>query len=306
MQRYIVTRVFYGIITLFVLSLVVFILARLTGNPLDVMLPLDSGPEARVIMSHELGLDKPVVVQFFIFIRDILKGDFGNSISQGKPALSMVLGRYPATVQLALVAFLVALAMGIPLGVLSAVKRGTAFDQLAKGFAILGQSMPVYWLGISLVILFSVRLGVLPASGREGIKSFILPAFCMGWFGTAALMRLLRSGMIDVLDSEYIKMARIKGVSERAIIWKHALRNGSLPALTLAGWMFASLLAGSVVTETVFAWPGVGQLAWQAIGWRDFPVIQTVILLIGTGFVVVNLVVDIIYAYLDPRIRYSK
>lgn len=304
MQRYILTRIFYGIITLLVLTTVIFVLARLTGNPLDVMLPLDAGPEQYAAMSRQLGLDKPLPVQYGIFLSNIFRGDFGNSIAQGRPVLPMVLGRFPATLELALVAFLLTLVIAVPLGVLSAVKRNSRFDQIAKGFAILGQSVPTFWLGIVLAIIFAVNLGILPASGRGGVQHFILPAISMGWFGAAGMMRLIRSGMIDVLDSEYIKMARIKGVSEKIVIWKHALKNGSLPAVTLGGWMLATMIAGSIVTETVFAWPGIGQLAWQAITWRDFPIIQTIVLLIGGGFVVANLVVDIIYAYLDPRIRY--
>ncbi|MDO8472858.1 MAG: ABC transporter permease [Dehalococcoidia bacterium] len=305
MQRYIATRALYGVVTLVALTLVVFILGRLSGDPRNVLLPIDAGPEVFAAAAKAYGLDRPLPVQYFIYLKDLAQGNLGNSIAMGRPVLEIVVARIPATVQLASASFAIALVIGVPLGILSAKRRGTWLDGFARTFAVLGQSVPVFWLGIVLSLILGVRLHLLPTSGYGGLKYYILPAFCMGWFTTAALMRLVRSGMVDALESEYIKMAKIKGVPPMQITLIHALKNGALPAVTMAGWQFATLLGGSLVTETVFAWPGIGLLAWNALRWRDFPLLQGVVLFIGIGFVLLDLLVDILYAYLDPRIRHG-
>ncbi len=305
MQRYIASRVLYGIVTLTALTLVVFILGRLSGDPRNVLLPIDAGPEVFAAAGKAYGLDRPLPVQYLLFLKNLLYGNLGNSIAMGRPVLDIVVARIPATLQLASASFAIALVIGVPIGILAAVRRGGRLDWFGRTFAVLGQSVPVFWLGIVLSLVLGVRLHLLPTSGYGEIKHFILPAFCMGWFTTAALMRLVRSGMVDALESEYIKMAKIKGVPPMQITLIHGLKNGALPAVTMAGWQFATLLGGSLVTETVFAWPGIGLLAWNALRWRDFPLLQGVVLFIGIGFVVLDLAVDILYAYLDPRIRYG-
>jgi peptide/nickel transport system permease protein len=223
-----------------------------------------------------------------------------------RPALALILERFPASLKLALVALFISILIGIPLGVLSAVKRGSFLDALARLLALLGQSLPAFWLGIVLMYFFSVKLRLLPTSGYGGIRHFILPAATMGLFTVAAVTRLTRSSMLEVLDSEYIKLARIKGVSETIVIWKHALRNSLMPVITFMGTFFATMITGAVVIETVFSWPGIGRLAYESILNRDFPVMQGVILFMTTLYILANLIVDVLYAWVDPRIRYTS
>jgi peptide/nickel transport system permease protein len=295
------------IIALFLMSVIVFLLGRLSGDPVSMLLSQYSTEEDRVRITEQLGLNKPVVEQYGIFIFNALKGDLGKSVAgDNRPALALILERFPASLKLALVALFISILIGIPLGVLSAVKRGSFLDALARLLALLGQSLPAFWLGIVLMYFFSVKLRLLPTSGYGGIQHFILPAATMGLFTVAAVTRLTRSSMLEVLDSEYIKLARIKGVSEAIVIWKHALKNSLMPVITFMGTFFATMITGAVVIETVFSWPGIGRLAYESILNRDFPVMQGVILFMTTLYILANLIVDVLYAWVDPRIRYTS
>lgn len=306
MQRYIVRRLLQGLVTLFLVSIIVFILGRLTGDPVALLLSEFSTLEDKEMLTHQLGLDKPLVEQYAIFVWNAVRGDLGRSIRGDRaPALELVLERLPATVQLASISVLVSFLIGLPLGVMAAVKRGSFVDTISRVLALLGQATPVFWLGIVAMYVFSVQLGLLPTSGYGRPEQFILPVFAMSAFMVAAFLRLTRSGMLEALDSEYVKLARIKGLSETTVIWKHALRNSLIPVITYMGTVFGRMVTGTVVVETVFAWPGVGRLAFDAVMLRDFPVLQAVVLFMATAFLVINLVVDVLYAYVDPRIRYS-
>jgi peptide/nickel transport system permease protein len=306
MQRYIARRFLQSLLALWVMSLVVFSLARVTGNPLDVMLPLEAGPEEYERVSKHWGLDKPLYAQYTIFLTKALQGDFGNSWKwHGYTAMGLVGQRLPATLQLAGFALLISIAIALPIGVLAAVMKGTVWDSAAKIIALLGQSLPGFWLGIVLMWIFAVHLGWFPTSGRGGIQYMILPAITLGWFQVAVLMRLVRSSMLEVLDSEFVKLTRIKGVPEWKVIWKHCLRNASIAPLTFFAIIAGVLMTGSVVTESVFSWPGTGLLVVDAVRARDFQVVQAVVIVFAGIFIFTNLMVDILYAYLDPRIRYQ-
>jgi peptide/nickel transport system permease protein len=306
MQRYLLRRLLQGVLTLFVISLIVFLLARLSGDPLHIMLPEEATAEDYATAAKHWGLDRPLPAQYLAFLGNALRGDFGQSIRLRQPTLELVLERLPATLQLAGASIAVSLLIAFPIGVLSAVRRGSSLDYAGKAVALLGQSMPSFWLGIVLIWVFAVMLGWLPASGRGGTQHYVLPAIALGWYQVAAIMRLVRSSMLDVMDSEYVKLARIKGVAERWVVWKHCLRNAAIPPLTYIGFVVAVLLTGSVVVETVFSWPGIGLLAIDAVRYRDFPLVQTIVLIYAAKFVVINLLVDVLYVYVDPRIRYQR
>ncbi len=306
MNRYVAVRLVQGVAALFVATLVIFFLARLTGSPLDIMLPDEASDEDYETMSAFLGLDKPLYVQYWLFVTNAIKGDLGNSVHYRRPVIDFIIDRAPATIKLAGAAALVSILLSLPFGVIAAVKRNKWQDIVAKGFAILGQSLPSFWLGIVLIQIFAVELGWLPAGGYREIKYYILPAIALGYHATAGILRLTRSAMLDILSSDFVRLGRIKGVPERVVIWKHALRNALIPVVTFSGVIYVHFLMGSVVTETIFAWPGVGRLAYQAVMNRDFPLIQGLILLFVALFVVVNLLIDILYVYLDPRVRYVK
>jgi peptide/nickel transport system permease protein len=295
------------IIALFLMSMIVFLLGRLTGDPVSMLLSQYSTEEDRVRITEQLGLTKPILEQYGIFVINALQGDLGKSVAgDNRPALALILERFPASLKLAMASLVISVLIGIPLGVLSAVRRGSVWDGLARVLALLGQSLPAFWLGIVLMYFFSVKLRLLPTSGYGGIRHFILPAATMGLFTVAAVTRLTRSSMLEVLDSEYIKLARIKGVSETIVIWKHALKNSLMPVITYMGTFFATMITGAVVIETVFSWPGIGRLAYESILNRDFPVMQGVILFMTTLYILANLIVDILYAWVDPRIRYTN
>lgn len=286
-------------------SVIVFGLARITGSPLDTLVSFEASAEDREIIAAYWGLDKSLPEQYFVFISNAVQGDFGNSFRWRTPVMDLVIERFPNTIQLALLSIAVATVIAVPMGVLSAVKKGSVFDMVGKTIALLGQSAPPFWLGLLLMWIFAVKLGLVQTSGKGGITSFILPATALGLFWVAAMMRLIRSAMLDVLDSEYVKLARIKGLSEWKVIWKHVLRNAAIAPLTYFGIILGSLLLGSVSIETVFAWPGVGFLVFEAVFTRDYPLVQAIVLIFSVIFITVNLVVDILYAYLDPRIRYQ-
>lgn len=304
MQRFIAVRIFQSLIAVLVMTVIVFGLARMSGDPLDVMLPIEATEEDYERLSEYWGLNKPLPVQYGIFIKKALQGDFGDSLKyQGKSAMSLVKERLPATLELAGWALLLSALIALPIGVLAAVAKDTPWDISAKVVALLGQSLPGFWLGIMLMWIFAVHLDWLPASGRGGIEHIILPAITLGWFQVAAIMRLVRSSMLEVLDTEYVKLARVKGIPEWKVIWKHCLRNAGIAPLTFFAIIAGSLLTGSVVTETVFTWPGVGLMVVDAVRSRDFQVVQAVVIVFAGIFILCNLIVDILYAFLDPRIR---
>ena len=304
MERFIALRVLQSLLALWVMSVIVFGLARISGNPLDVMLPIEAQPEDYARLEKYWGLDKPLATQYVIFVKKALQGDFGQSLKyQGQSAMGLVVERLPATLELACSALLVSVLLALPIGVLAAVAKGRSWDTAAKIVALLGQSLPTFWLGIVLMWIFAVMLDWLPSSGRGGLSHLILPAIALGWFQVAAIMRLVRSSMLEVLESEFVKLARVKGIPEWKVVWKHCLRNAAISPLTYFAIIAGSLLTGSVVTETVFTWPGVGLLVVDAVRSRDFQVVQAVVILFAGIFIVCNLLVDVMYAYLDPRIR---
>jgi peptide/nickel transport system permease protein len=304
--RYLLSRIIQAIVTLLLLTLVGFVMTRLTGNPLDVLLDARATEEDRAAVAQVLGLDRPLAVQYAIYLRDAARGDFGNSFKTRRSALSTVMERLPWTLELGTASFLVSLLIAVPIGVITAVKRETTIDIAGKVLALLGQSLPTFWLGLMLILLFAVTLGWLPAGGTGGLAHLVLPSITLGWFTVAGIMRLVRSAMLDTLGEDFVVTARAKGLPEPGVVWKHALRNAVIPPLTYAGVVFVGLLAGAVVTETVFAWPGVGQLVIESITFRDFPVIQIIFLLFGVMYIGMNLVVDLLYAWADPRIRLAE
>jgi len=305
MQRYILHRFLQGVVLLFCVAIIVFALGRLTGNPVDLMLPEDATPEDREHLLRALGLDRPYYEQLYLFLAGAVRGDLGLSIRYRQPAVDLFFERLPNTLKLVPMAVGIAVLMSIPLGVLSAVYRGSIIDRLAGILAVLGIATPNFWLGIGLIYIFSVQLGLLPSARMGGPEHYILPAATLGTFAVAGMMRLVRSSMLDVMDSEFVKLARIKGLSELVVIWKHCLRNAMIPLLSLFGVFVALLVTGAIVTETVFAWPGIGRLTYEAVIFRDYPLLQAVILLDAVIVLAVNLVIDILYAYVDPRIRYA-
>lgn len=305
MQRFIARRLVTAIFTLLLVSLIVFVMARASGDPRTLLLDDYASREMYDELGKQLGLDQPLYVQYAIFLGDALTLDFGNSVVDKQPVTDTILARLPATLQLGLAAFLFSLVVGIPLGILSSIKRDSFWDQVGKVVALLGQSTPPFWLGIMLIFFFAVTLGWVPPSGRWEWNSFILPAVTLGWFTVAANMRIVRSAMLDSLDTEYIKLARAKGVSETQIIWKHALKNAVIPPLTFMGITLGTLVTGSIVAETVFAWPGIGLLAFDALRQSDYSLLQGIVIFFALMYLGISLLVDILYAYLDPRIRYS-
>lgn len=306
MRRYLLSRIVQAIVTLWLLTLVAFVMTRLTGNPLDVLLDARATDDDRNALASALGLDRPLPVQYAIYLGNVARGDFGDSFKTRRPALTMVFERLPRTLELGTAAFLLSLLIAVPTGVVTAVKRDTVLDTVGKIVALLGQSLPTFWLGLMLILLFAVTLEWLPASGTGGLEHVVLPSITLGWFTVAGIMRLVRSAMLDTLAQEYVVTARAKGVAERRVVWKHALRNALIPPLTYTGLIFVTLLAGAVVTETVFAWPGVGQLVIESVVFRDFPVIQVILLLFGVMYVGMNLVVDLLYVWIDPRIGFAE
>jgi peptide/nickel transport system permease protein len=305
MQGFIISRVFQAIITLLILSVAVFLSVNITGDTAAYMIGPDQGRLEYEQIRAQLGLDRPLIVQYWDFLTNILRADFGTSHFLERPAREVLLERLPATLQLAGAAFAMAIIIGIPLGVVSAVKRDTFIDTFGKFFASLGIATPNFWIAIMLIMLFGAILGWLPTYGRGGIEHFILPSFVLGWSAMAGMVRLGRSSMLEVLDSEYVKFARIKGLAERMVIYKHALKNAVIPLLTFSGLTLAGLLNGSVAVEVVFAWPGIGRMMLQGIHTRDFPIVQAAVMASGLFYILTALIVDILYAYVNPRIRYE-
>lgn len=305
MSGYLFQRVALALLSILGVLVVVFLLIRVSGDPTLLLASPDARPEDIQQMRASLGLDRPLHVQFFYYLRDAARLDFGESFHWREPAVTLVLSRFPATLKVAAAAFLISLLIGIPIGTYAALQRGRLSDTLARSFALAGQAMPTFWLGIVLILLFSVKLKWLPTSGTGGIAYIVLPAITLGWFSTAASARLLRSSLLDVLSQEYIVVAYSKGLKRSAVIVRHALRNAWIPLITLLGKEIATLLSGSALVETVFAIPGVGQLAVQAVFARDYPVVQTIVIFTSLMLVTANLLVDLAYGLLDPRIRLS-
>lgn len=305
MRTYIIKRVLQALITILGVTIVVFLLIRITGDPVSAMMPPEATKEEYEVMRQLLGLDRPIHIQYWTYLMGILKGDFGESIRFNEPALDVFLMKFPNTLQLATAAMAISILIGVPLGIMSAVKVGSWFDSVGKVFALMGQAIPVFWLGLMLILVLSVQLELLPVSGMGGWQNLVMPAFTLGWGFSAALLRLTRSAMLDVMDNEYIKMARTVGVPEMSIIFKQALKNALIPIVTLGTMNFIFLISGTVITETIFAWPGVGRLVVESITARDFPMIQMAVLIFAFIFVFANLFLDILYAFLDPRIRYQ-
>ena len=306
MQRYILERAGQSLVSLLVVVSVVFVLARLTGNPLDLLLDDYASEDTKARVAADLGLDQPWPMQYAIYLTKIVQGDFGRSIRSNRPAMAEVLERVPATLQLGLTSMALTLLVAPVVGVYAAVNRGRWFDTVSRLIAMLGHSVPAFWLGIVLIWVFAVQLRLLPTSGQGGPQNLILPAITLAWFSMTGIMRLTRSSMLEVLGTEYVKFARLKGLSETAVIWKHGFKNAALPVVTYAGIVFVSaFLAGSIVVETVFAWPGVARLLLDSVTSRDYPLVQAGVLFVATLYILMNFAVDVLYAYLNPRIRYG-
>jgi peptide/nickel transport system permease protein len=291
-------------LALLVMSLIVFLLARALGDPVNLLLSEFATEADREALTRELGLDRALPVQYMTFLLDTLRGDLGNSVMGARqPVLDMILDRLPASLWLATVALVLSVVMGLPLGVAAAVRRGTWVDAAVRLVALIGQAVPIFWLGIVLMFVFGVQLGWVPTSGYGSARHFVLPATTMGLFTLAAVARLTRVSMLEALDSEYVRLARIKGLAEKAVIFKHALSNSLVPVLTYMGAFFATMITGAVVIETVFGWPGIGRLAYEAILARDYPLLQGVVLVTTALFMVANMLVDVAHAWIDPRVR---
>lgn len=304
MIGFLLTRLFSALLVVLGVTLIVFLLLHLVpGDPVDVMLGEMAQPADREALRHALGLDQPVWQQLLSSFGQLLRFDLGQSLFTKQPITEMLAERIPATVQLALSGLLVALVLAFPLGIIAALNRGSRWDYGTMGFALLGVSIPNFWMGPVLILVFSVMLGWFPVSGKEGLSSLILPALTLGTALAAILSRMIRATLIEVLGEDYIRTARAKGMSEAVVILRHALRNAMLPTVTLIGLQLGTLLAGAVITETVFSWPGLGQLTIDSIHRRDYPVVQACILLISVTYVVVNTLTDLFYGWLDPRIR---
>ena len=306
MRRYALKRILLGILTVLLVSMIVFAASRLSGDVVYLLLPQDATKEEVASLRAKLGLDKPLPIQYLYFLKGAVQGDFGKSYRYtNRQAIEVVMERLPATIQLAFSAFIISIIFGLLLGVFSATRRDSLTDTGAKLFALIGQSMPSFWVSIMAVLIFAVKLGWLPTSGQGGLKYLILPATTTAWFSIASILRLTRSSMLDVLDSEYIKMARIKGNPNYLIIWKHALRNAFIPVSAMAGIQLAHLLGGVVIAETIFNWPGLGSLILEGVNSRDYALVQAGVLVISVTFVTINLAVDLVYGFIDPRIRYD-
>lgn len=306
MAMFIARRVVYAFITLFLLSLTIFMIVRLTGDPARLVAGAEATQEEVDAISAELGLDRSLSAQYTSFMGDLAKGDFGRSFNFRAPVLDVYLERLPRSLQLAGVAFLLSLAIGIPAGILAAVKPRLWVTKVAKVVGLTGMSVPSFVIATVMIYLFAVRLRWLPTSGTGSWRHLIMPAIALGWYFAAATMRLVQSSMLEVMGSDYVKLARLKGVPERLVIGKHALKNSLIPVLTLAGVNFVVMVNVAVVIESIFQWPGVGDLVAIGINQRDFPLVQGVVLLAGVMVVTVNLFLDILYAWLDPRIRLNR
>ncbi len=317
MRSYLIRRAYFAFLSLIAATMIVFGLSRVYGDPLLVYTQEGGGyglSEAqKEEVSRYLGLDKPLVFQYLVWIGNSLRGDFGKTLLDRAPVYGLIKGKLGATVQLAIVAWVFAVVTGVPLGVLSATRRGGALDYIGRSFALFGQALPQFWIAIMAIVIFAVQLDWLPASGRglpgddvwKQIRHFILPTVTLGWLGSATYLRLVRSSMLEVLDSEFVKLARAKGVSQWKVIWKHAFRNALISPITYSSLFLASFITGATVVELVFAWPGIGRLALTAVQNNDFALLTGIVLFFAVAYIFFNFVADVLYGYVDPRIRYN-
>jgi ABC-type dipeptide/oligopeptide/nickel transport system permease component len=305
MGAYLLRRLLRTIIVLWGVSTIVFFVTRLSGDPITLLLPADAPREEVERVRSQFGLDQALPVQYGVFLRRAVVGDFGQSIRQRQPAMRLALDRMPATLQLAVLSFLFAALLGVPLGIVAGVRPRSAFDNVTMTFALVGQAVPTFYLGILLILFFAVRLGWLPVGGRGDWQTLVLPVVTLGTYALASIARLTRSTMLDVMGQDYIRTARAKGLAGWLVVLRHGFRNALIPVVTIMGLQFGTLLGGAVVTETIFSWPGLGLLAINGIRNRDYPVVQAAVFLAAVAFVVINLLVDLLYSQLDPRIRYS-
>jgi peptide/nickel transport system permease protein len=306
MRQFIVLRILYSVVTLFILSMTIFTVVRLTGDPALLMAEPGARPEDLARVRQQWGLERPWPVQYVSFMENVLTGELGRSFNYRLPVSELYFQRLPNSLQLALVATLISLLVGVPAGIISAVRVNSLWDNLGKLIALLGLSIPGFWLGLVLILVFSVWLRWLPTSGTGDWRHLIMPAFALGWYFSASLLRLTRSSMLEVLGSEYIKLARLKGLPEVVVIALHAFKNALIPVFTLAGVNLVVMVNAAVIIEVIFAWPGIGRLLFEGIFQRDFPLVQGVVVMAGFMIVGVNLVVDILYAFIDPRIRLTR
>jgi ABC-type dipeptide/oligopeptide/nickel transport system permease component len=306
MIRYIAQRLSYSLLSLFLLSLTIFFFVRVTGDPALLLVEPGASQADIDAMRQRFGLDQPLWVQYWSFVVSLLQGDLGQSFYYRTPVLELYFSRLPNSLLLALVAMAFSLLIGIPSGILAAVRVGRFWDKAGKVFSLLGLSLPSFWVGLVLILFFSVYLQWLPSSGSGTFLHLLMPAFALGWYFAAAHMRLTRSSMLEVLGSEYIKLARLKGLPGYVVIAMHAFKNALIPVLTLAGLNLVVMINAAVIIEVIFAWPGIGRLLYEGIFQRDFPLVQGVVILAGCMIVLINLAIDIFYAYIDPRIRLTR
>ena len=305
MVSFFLHRLKLALITIFGVTLLVFIAARVSGDVVYTLVDASAGQEEIDKMRRQLDLDKPVWLQYISYVGHVARGDFGRSIRYQRPVVEVIAERIPKTVQLGLAAFAVALSLGISLGILAARTRGSLIDRAARTLAVLAQSMPHFWIGIMAILIFAVILRWLPTSGSGTWQHLVMPALTLATFPMAAIMRITRSSMLETLDAEYVKFLRVKGLAERLIVWKHALRNALIPVVALSGIQLGNLLGGAVIVETVFSWPGLGNLMVESIVSRDYPVIQSGVLMIAVFLITLNFLVDLVFGVIDPRIRYN-
>lgn len=305
MTRYLIRRAISTVIVLFGVVTVTFFLLRLTGDPVTLLLPLDASPQAIAAFRTRLGLDQPLGTQYLRYLQSLVRGDFGVSLRFDLPAFDLFAGRYPATLQLVVWSVVCAIVLGVPTGVLAATFRGSKLDGGLMALAALGQAIPGFYLGLMLMLVLSVQLGWLPTGGRGTWRHLVMPVFVLSGYLIALIARMTRSSCLEVMRLDFVRTARAKGLAQAAVLFKHVLKNALIPVVTLIGLQVGTLFSGAVVTETIFSWPGIGRLAIDAIYSRDFPVVQVVVILSAATFVLVNVLVDLVYVALDPRIRYG-
>jgi peptide/nickel transport system permease protein len=305
MLAYVVRRLLLVVVVVWGAATLAFVLLQLSGDPLNLLLPLDATAEVRARYRASLGLDRPVYVQYGVYLLNAVQGDFGTSLRSAAPALGLVLERMPASLLLAGAGLLFAVVIGVPAGVVAALHRGKPLELGVMSFALLGQSIPVFWLGLMLILVFGLQLRWLPISGYGSWQHLVLPTIALGTFTAAAIVRLTRNGVLQELRSDYVRTARSKGAGGRRVVYAHALRNAAIPVVTVIGLQLGTLLSGAVITETIFAWPGVGRFVLIAVSQRDFPVVQASVIVFAALLACVNLIVDISYLFLDPRVRYA-
>jgi peptide/nickel transport system permease protein len=305
MRQFILRRLVRAFLALWGAVTIVFFTLRLSGDPIALLVPAETPPEEVTRLRRSLGLEEPLPVQYVLYLRDIVRGELGTSIRMRLPAMGVALERLPATIELALVAFALAVVVAIPAGLVSASRRNSIWDNLAMGLALFGQSAPTFYIGIMLILIFGLELGLFPISGRGTWQHVVLPAVTLGAFAMASIARLTRSAVLEFMRHDFIRTARAKGLDERTVLIRHNFKNAAIPVVTIMGLQFGTLLGGAVVTETVFAWPGIGRLVIEAVRSRDYPIVQASVLLVASMFVLINFLVDLAYGWLDPRIRYG-